>query len=53
MEQLGVFKLVHRDSLNNINEKFEKTKNTYIKSFNTLQEMKDYITDYLNSIFKK
>ncbi len=56
MEQLGVFKLVHRDSLNNINEKFEQaknTKNTCIKSFNTLQEMKDYIIHYLNSIFKK
>ena len=66
MEQLGVFKLVHRDSLNNdidididnikigdMSEKSENNKSKCVKSFNTLQEMKDYITDYLNSIFKK
>ena len=64
MEQLGVFKLVHRDSLNDDNdidnikigdmsEKSENNKSNCIKSFNTLQEMKDYITDYLNSVFKK
>lgn len=60
IEQLGIYKLVHRDSSNseidnnNNNMKIEENyKNKCVKSFTNLQEMKDYITDYLNSVFKK
>ena len=66
IEQLGVYKLIHRDSLNNVINDIdnidigENNKNGIndgsqqcIKSFASLQEMKDYIIDYLNSIFKK